>query len=479
MDGKRARGWIKHLDFMIVDLLCIELAYVAAYWMRRPDYYLFRGISLYTYMNIILLVIDIVYVLIWPVYRDIIKRGMYREVLSVLFHNLVIWLFTIAYLYLTQQSYQFSRTMMAYAIVLCILFMVVARLSWKTVIRRIMQKGKYQANILVLSSADYSAKMIRRFRERMYNGFNLKGLGILDQDLVGEKIEKVPVVCNRKSVIDYVKEEAIDEVMICFPGNTQGNRQMVHLLLEMGIVVHLAVDYVEDDFPNTTIEEIGGFTFLTTSVQNVRVAGMRIKRLIDILAGLVGCAITGVLFLFLAPLIKSASPGPVFYRQVRVGRNGRRFTMYKFRSMEPDADEHKEELMSENKMEGQMFKIDNDPRIISKEKGIGKNIGERIRRSSLDEFPQFINILRGDMSLVGTRPPTEDEYEKYHLHHMIRLSMKPGLTGLWQVSGRSEITDFEKVVELDTEYIENWNLRLDFKIICKTFKVVIQRRGAA
>ncbi len=153
--------------------------------------------------------------------------------------------------------------------------------------------------------------------------------------------------------------------------------------------------------------------------------------------------------------------------------------MYKFRSMYPDADERKKELLKQNEMKGEMFKIDHDPRIIRKEKGIGKNIGDFIRRTSIDEFPQFFNILKGDMSLVGTRPPTEDEYENYALRHMIRLSMKPGLTGLWQVSGRSQIRDFEKVVKLDAEYIENWSLRLDFDIILKTFKAVAKRRGAA
>ena len=129
-------------------------------------------------------------------------------------------------------------------------------------------------------------------------------------------------------------------------------------------------------------------------------------------------------------------------------------------------------------MQGLMFKMENDPRIIGSEKGAGKGFGNFLRRTSLDEFPQFINVLKGDMSLVGTRPPTVKEYEQYDLHHKIRLSMGPGITGLWQISGRNQITDFEKVVELDTEYIENWSLILDIKILFKTIAVVLTRKGS-
>jgi lipopolysaccharide/colanic/teichoic acid biosynthesis glycosyltransferase len=153
-----------------------------------------------------------------------------------------------------------------------------------------------------------------------------------------------------------------------------------------------------------------------------------------------------------------------------MGKNGRRFKMYKFRSMYMDAEERKKELAEQNKMSGLMFKVDNDPRITP--------VGRFIRKTSLDEFPQFFNILKGDMSLVGTRPPTEDEYEQYEMHHKSRLALKPGLTGMWQVSGRSEITDFEEIVKLDNEYIRNFSLGLDFKIMCRTVYVVLARKGS-
>ncbi len=478
MNEKRNRGWLKHLDFLVVDLICIEAAYLLSYMFRDPNAYMYRGVSLYTHFNLILIIIDIVYVIIRPPYKNIIKRSVFAEFRSVLVHNIILWMLGIAYLYLTKQAFWFSRWVIAMSIISCIVFMMIGRVAWKTVIRTFMRKGKHQANTLLVSSADYAAKMIKRFRDRMYNGFNLRGLAIVDQDMTGESIERIPVVCGGSDLLDYVKERAIDDVMISIPGNTQKNRVMVYELLNMGVVVHLALDYAEDVFPNAEVERIGGFTFLTTSVSTTGSWRMIIKRLIDIAAGLVGCAITGVLCIFVGPAIKKASPGPIFFRQERIGKNGRRFKIYKFRSMYMDAEERKKELMAQNEMEGLMFKMENDPRIIGSEKGPGKGLGNFIRRTSIDEFPQFINILKGDMSLVGTRPPTADEFEKYEYHHKIRLSMKPGLTGLWQVSGRSSITDFEDVVNLDAQYIKNWNLRLDLKIIFKTVGVVLHKDGA-
>ena len=164
------------------------------------------------------------------------------------------------------------------------------------------------------------------------------------------------------------------------------------------------------------------------------------------------------------------SPGPVLFAQTRIGKNGRRFKIYKFRSMYIDAEARKKELEKANEMQGLMFKMENDPRITK--------VGRFIRKTSIDELPQFFNILRGDMSLVGTRPPTEDEFEQYNSHYRRRISMTPGLTGLWQISGRSDISDFDEVVRLDLEYIDNWSLGLDVKILFKTVGAVLKGRGS-
>jgi lipopolysaccharide/colanic/teichoic acid biosynthesis glycosyltransferase len=210
---------------------------------------------------------------------------------------------------------------------------------------------------------------------------------------------------------------------------------------------------------------------------------MILKRIMDIVGGFVGSVIALIIIAIVGPMIKKASPGPILYRSERIGQNGKRFKMIKIRSMYLDAEERKASLMAQNRVkDGLMFKLDWDPRIIGNEErpdGTRKTgIGEFIRKTSLDEFPQFFNVLKGDMSLVGTRPPTPDEWEKYEYHHRARLATKPGITGMWQVSGRSEITDFEEVVKLDTGYIRNWSLGLDIKILLLTIKNVLMRKGA-
>jgi exopolysaccharide biosynthesis polyprenyl glycosylphosphotransferase len=195
------------------------------------------------------------------------------------------------------------------------------------------------------------------------------------------------------------------------------------------------------------------------------------KRILDLIGSLVGILITAFLFIFLYPLIKLDSKGPVLFAQKRVGINGRVFNIYKFRTMQIDAEQQKQKLMKENKVNGGfMFKMNNDPRVT--------RIGQFLRRTSLDELPQFINIFLGHMSLVGTRPPTLDEVNRYETHHYRRISIKPGLTGMWQITGRSEITNFDQVVKLDTEYIDQWSIWLDIKIIIKTILVVFNRKGA-
>ena len=210
---------------------------------------------------------------------------------------------------------------------------------------------------------------------------------------------------------------------------------------------------------------------MTTAINIVKFRQLALKRLLDIFIALVGLLLTGLVALIIMPIVKKQSPGPLIFKQKRVGKNGKVFDIYKFRSMYTDAEERKKELMAQNDLDTNlMFKMENDPRIFP--------FGQKIRDWSIDELPQFINVLKGDMSVVGTRPPTLEEYKNYELHHFKRLAAKPGITGLWQVSGRSDITDFEEVVALDMKYIQGWSITQDIKIIAKTFAVVLKREGS-
>lgn len=226
-----------------------------------------------------------------------------------------------------------------------------------------------------------------------------------------------------------------------------------------------------EELPNRKQEQISGMNVLTCFNREIPLWMLFCKRVIDCSGGAVGSILTVLIGLLIGPIIYLKSPGPIIFSQVRVGRNGRKFRLYKFRSMYPDAEKQQESLMNRNKMKGNMFKIDDDPRIIP-------GIGQFIRRTSLDEFPQFFNVLKGDMSLVGTRPPTEAEYERYSFYQNKRLAMKPGITGMWQISGRSKITDFDEVVKLDSQYIDSWTIEKDVKIILKTILVVVKRNGS-
>ena len=194
----------------------------------------------------------------------------------------------------------------------------------------------------------------------------------------------------------------------------------------------------------------------------------RLKRLIDIIGALLGLVLTGVIIVIVAIAMAIFDPGPIFYSQMRCGLYGRAFKIWKIRSMVVDADKLRSQVY--NEASGHFFKNANDPRITC--------LGKFLRRTSLDEFPQFWNVLQGDMSLVGTRPPTVDEVRNYQIHHWQRLKVKPGITGEWQVHGRSKIIDFEEIVKLDLRYQRKWSIAHDLKLILRTIKIVLNRQGA-
>lgn len=338
--------------------------------------------------------------------------------------------------------------------------------------------------MLVITFYDCAQHVAQMIRNGVYENYKVMGIIILDRDLAGEEIGGVKVLANQKTMLDYVCRNWVDEVLFDVPNDAQLPEGLVSGLSEMGVVVHLKIDEQStDDGCKRFAERFGNYAVLTMSINYASDMQLLMKRIMDIVGGLVGCLATAVLFLFLAPAIYIQSPGPIFFTQIRVGKNGKKFKMYKFRSMNVNAEQEKKELETQNRVkDGMMFKLEYDPRIIGCKKRpdgtVKKGLGNIIRDCSLDEFPQFFNVLKGDMSLVGTRPPTVDEWGKYELHHRSRLAAKPGITGMWQVSGRSDITDFEEVVKLDLKYIREWDLGLDIKILFKTIAVVFKKRGS-
>ena len=270
---------------------------------------------------------------------------------------------------------------------------------------------------------------------------------------------------------EVLRAHAIDEVVFAIDGDRTVNlARHLNYCKQTGVPARILPALWQPGQHGLSVDRLQGVPFFTIQSANFNATGLLYKRILDIVGGLIGTLIFLCIYPAVAIAIKLDSPGPVIFKQKRMGQNGRIFYLYKFRSMHQDAEQRKQELLDRNEMEGVMFKLEDDPRITK--------VGKWLRKTSLDEFPQFINVLKGEMSLVGTRPPTLDEVEQYKPWHLRRISAKPGLTGLWQVSGRNKITNFDEIVELDCRYLDQWRFSDDVKILLKTVVVVLKRKGA-
>ncbi len=482
MYREKIPSWIKRFDFLLLDIIAIEIAFFAAYIIRH-GYDDVRMPRVYAEVVVALMVISVIECIFFQSYANILKRNQYEEFKAVFKRVTYIMVLLVIYLYLTKNAEVYSRIVYVMTWEIGIIVTFLFRGIWKKVVNHILNdRDQKLTSFIVVTTSNRVEKIIQSVsgNDGASGNYMISGIAVIDKDMTGEKIHNIDVVAGRDDIEDYLCRNWIDEVLI-YLGDTE--KELETTLIEdcstMGITVH---KYLAKELKSTKdgvkfVQTIGDYSVLTYSVKIITVRQMVIKRAMDIIGGLIGMIATVLIFLFVAPAIFIKSPGPVIFKQWRVGRNGKKFQIYKFRSMYLDAEERKAELMAKNKIkDGMMFKLENDPRIIGGEKG--KGIGNFIRNTSLDEFPQFFNVLKGDMSLVGTRPPTLDEWGKYKFHHRKRMAIKPGLTGLWQVSGRSDITDFEEVVKLDTEYINNCSVSYDILILLKTIKVVLFRSGS-
>ena len=488
---------MKHYDFIFLDLLCLHFSFVAAYLLRycvlanlfpglfTPDGNTVilnpYGSELYRNMAIFMTLADLTVMFLFSSYRGILHRGFRRELSATFRHSLVVVLLSVLYLFSVQQSFPYSRVTL-YLMWIVYAGTLLACRCWRK--HAITHSKKNRRSLLIVTTSDQAEGIAERISGHNFEHFNLRGIVLMDRDLTGEEIGGIPVVAGADTVRDYVMREWVDEVFTCFSGVNDAQRKLVNQFIVMGVTVHEKLNFRADKLHNKQfIEQMADYTVLTTSINYATTLQTILKRLMDVVGGILGCIFTLLLFPVMALIILFTSPGPVIFSQKRVGKNGKVFKIYKFRTMYMDAEERKAELMKDNRYEDDMmFKLDFDPRIIGNrvlpDGTFHYGVGHKIRKMSLDEFPQFFNVIKGDMSLVGTRPPTLDEWEKYRLHHRARLAIKPGITGMWQVSGRSDVTDFEQVVALDTAYIKDWSLSLDLKILLKTLEVVVKGKGA-
>ena len=325
----------------------------------------------------------------------------------------------------------------------------------------------------IIGITSLSGKQADRFYKVKILSSNLKSQSSKDTDSSSKnpELESIKLKELSLSTLEYVKRHQVD--LVIFSVNHLVRRKIEHLIeafSEMGIDSLITIDSFAIETLETKLEDFGTTNVIRLSPRLFTDGELLLKRLMDIAGALVGCFICILFGIIVAPLIFLEDPGPIIFKQKRVGRNGKFFYIYKFRSMYQDAEAKLQTLKDQNEMQGFMFKMKNDPRITK--------IGKILRKTSIDELPQFFNVLEGSMSLIGTRPPTVDEYNQYSAHHKRRISIKPGITGLWQVSGRSEITDFEEIVRLDCFYIDHWSITGDIKILLKTFAAVFTGKGS-
>ncbi|HAQ5600796.1 TPA: sugar transferase, partial [Enterococcus faecium] len=440
-------------------------------------------IPIYRHMAIFIELENLTIIFLFEAYKNVLKRGYYKEAVASIKQSFMLLLVCSLYLITMQDGNDYSRVSLFIMGVVYGLLTYIIRILWKGLLHHRMKNGE-DVSLVIVTSQKIAKNVVRNLKEKNYGMYKLSGVIVVDRDMYGTTIGGVPVVANADNAAEYLLQNWVDEVFINVDESVPYPKELIARCSEMGLAVHMNLTKVSDSTRGKQfIGRVGDYTVITSSINVMTMRQAFIKRTIDILAGIIGCIATGVIFIFVAPVIYIKSPGPIFFAQERIGQNGKTFKMYKFRSMYMDAEERKAELMKENKMSNNlMFKMDFDPRIIGNKilpDGTKKTgIGQFIRSTSLDEFPQFYNVLMGKMSLVGFRPCLKSEYEKYDFHHRARIAMKPGITGMWQVSGRSDITDFEEVVKLDAEYIRNWSMGLDFRILFRTVKTVLHRNGS-
>ena len=472
MHHKEKTGWIKHIDFIILDIICLQLAFVAAYFLRQGIVNPYKNPD-YRTVAFVLGLAQFMLAVFGNNFKNVLRRGIFVELMATVKLGTYVTLFGIGYLFLIKAGGGFSRMVMFLSGIIYVFLAYFVRLLWRAILKKRYARKEGNRSLLVITTSDKVESVLEKIKDHGFHQYQLTGMVLLDEDRKGETLHDVEVVSNAADVVDYVCRSWVDEVFINVEKEGCFTQDMLNAFNEMGVTTHLKLEGLDNPFHRVqTVQRVGGYSVLTYSVASIPENQMAMKRLLDIFGGIIGCILCVILTLILGPIIFIASPGPIFFSQTRIGRNGKTFKIYKFRSMYMDAEKRKAELMAQNEVsDGMMFKMKDDPRII-------KGIGHFIRKTSLDEFPQFFNVLKGDMSLVGTRPPTVDEWMKYDLHHRLRMAMRPGITGLWQVSGRSDIKEFEEVVKLDAEYIANWSFGTDLKIILKTVVVIAGGHGA-
>ncbi len=459
----------------LVDAAAVLFSLFVSGMLRYQDMALLEKRENLQGMGSVILVLHVAVYYFFKMYDGFFKRGRYNELLLSAKYNSVLVAGAILLGFGLKMKVFFSRLVMGYFFVLNTFLIWIVHLFIRNRERVFWWSNRRVTNLLVVATSERLAEIVECFTKSKERTWNIAGIVLLGEEQVPERFVDIPLIPDSgEAYLEFATQNVVDEVFIqvdAIQGKEHFLKNMILEFENMGIVVNLNLDLFDLGLTGEKrVYSLEQYNVLAFSSRLFDYRMVLAKRLVDIVGALVGLAIMIPVGAVLAPFLLTESPGPLIFKQRRVGVNGRIFYFYKFRSMYVDAEKRKKELMAQNEMNGLMFKMENDPRVTK--------VGAFIRKTSIDELPQFWNVLKGDMSLVGTRPPTVDEYQQYSYYQKRRISFRPGITGLWQISGRSDIKDFDEVVKLDLKYIDHWSLLLDFKIILKTVLVVFRGSGA-
>jgi len=463
---------------LLIDTLCIAIAFFLSFSLRDTSFFVSlsavdSGIAqLDVYMWILLIHTPLLVMILR-------ENGAYnpRETLSlfdlvwVLFKSILLSMLALGTVLYFMQYHYVSRLFILLIGTITFLVLIAERLIYHEVVKAVRMKGHNTRNVLIVGSGPRARGFTRLILK--HSEWGLRIIGYVDDDPREEDVKVLHgrIIGTINDIPSLVREIVIDEVVVAIPRRFLNRMEdVVHICEETGIETTILADLYDTMIANTHLSFIDNTPLLTFSTVPAQEWKLLVKAMIDIIGAAFLLFGLAPLLITIAIAIKMTSRGSILYRQRRIGLHGREFMLFKFRSMYVDADEKQVELQHLNEMTGPVFKIQKDPRVTK--------IGRIIRKTSLDELPQLLNVVRGEMSLVGPRPPVPQEVDQYMRWQRRRLSMKPGITCIWQVNGRNKI-GFEEWMKLDLQYIDNWSLGLDFKILFKTVPVVLFGYGAS
>jgi exopolysaccharide biosynthesis polyprenyl glycosylphosphotransferase len=461
----------------ITDVLLINLAFAVAYWLRyglqwfaAVDEAYFVPYSAFIPVSLALTVLLLSIYKLGGVYNMPRGASWFDEVYRLTTGTATGIILIIFFIVFFVQPTLYSRLIFFYAGILITILLSISRLGKRLVRNLLRKRGLGVDRLLIVGAGEVGRTVMRNVVAQPALGYHVVGFVDDDPDKGGTDIGRFKALGNTTYIPRLVKELAIDEVIITLPW--MYHRKIVSIIAQCEreqVRVRIVPDIFQMTLSHLDVEDLGGIPMI--GVRDISISGSQrfVKRAMDVVISLVGIIFLFPIFVLIAVMIRLDSPGPAVFRQIRVGKDEQLFACFKFRSMKVGADEEKDRLLDRNEVKGPVFKMRDDPRITG--------MGRFIRRTSLDELPQLFNVLMGHMSLVGPRPAIPAEVQRYQPWHKRRLEVAPGLTGLWQVSGRSELS-FDEMVLLDLYYIENWSPLLDLQILLRTIPKAILGEGA-